>query len=155
MTRISRRGDTVARLGGDEFVLLCTGLRDDDDLELICDRVMRAVCAPQHDGPHDLTVTCSLGAVVTSECSATPEELLQQADIAMYAAKRSGGNRFEVYTTRTSRRLTVRAEFWPRSFGARSMTRRCSCSTSRCSTCRTARCWAPRRSCAGATPSAA
>jgi diguanylate cyclase (GGDEF)-like protein/PAS domain S-box-containing protein len=99
LTRISRRGDTVARLGGDEFVLLCTGLREGEDLELICDRVMRAVCAPQHDGPHDLTVTCSLGAVVTAECSAGPDELLQQADIAMYAAKRSGGNRFEVYTT--------------------------------------------------------
>ncbi|MGZ4169664.1 MAG: putative bifunctional diguanylate cyclase/phosphodiesterase, partial [Solirubrobacteraceae bacterium] len=99
LSRVSRRGDTVARLGGDEFVLLCSEVRDDDDLELICDRVMRAVGAPQHDGPHDLTVTCSLGAVVTSEGAAGPDELLQQADIAMYAAKRGGGNRFEVYTT--------------------------------------------------------
>ena len=99
LTRISRHGDTVARLGGDEFVVLFTELRDDDDVELICDRVMRAVCAPRHDGRHDLTVTCSLGAVVTRECAASPEELLQQADLAMYAAKRSGGNRFEVYTT--------------------------------------------------------
>jgi len=99
LTRVSRRGDTVARLGGDEFVLLCTGLRDGDDLELICDRVMRAVCTPRQDGPHDLTVTCSLGAIVSAECSAGPEELLQHADLAMYAAKRSGGNRFEVYTT--------------------------------------------------------
>lgn len=99
LTGISRRGDTIARLGGDEFVLLCTDLREGDDLELICDRVMRAVCAPQQDGPHDLTVTCSLGAALTSECLAAADELLQQADIAMYAAKRSGGNRFEIYTT--------------------------------------------------------
>ncbi|HSO99381.1 MAG TPA: EAL domain-containing protein [Solirubrobacteraceae bacterium] len=99
LTRVSRRGDTVARLGGDEFVLLYAGLRGGDDVELICDRVMRAVGAPQHDGPHDLTVTCSLGAVAPSEWAAGPDELLQQADIAMYAAKRSGGNRFEVYTT--------------------------------------------------------
>jgi diguanylate cyclase len=91
--------DTVARLGGDEFVLLCRGVRDGDDLALICARVMRAVCTPRHDGPHDLTVTCSVGAVVAGDCSAGPEELLQQADIAMYAAKRSGGNRFELYTT--------------------------------------------------------
>src|ERR1039458_7308675 len=98
LTRISRRGDTVARLGGDEFVLMCTGLREGDDLELVCDRVMRAICVPQQDGPHDLTVTCSLGAVLASEYSAESDELLQQADIAMYAAKRSGGNRFEVYT---------------------------------------------------------
>ncbi len=99
LTRISRRGDTVARLGGDEFVLLCRGLREDDDLELIVDRVMRAVCSPLQAGTQDLTVTCSLGAVVTSDCSVDPDELLQQADIAMYAAKRSGGNRFEAYTT--------------------------------------------------------
>jgi EAL domain-containing protein (putative c-di-GMP-specific phosphodiesterase class I) len=79
-------------------VLLCTGLREGDDLELLCDRAMRAVCAPQQDGPHDLTVTCSLGAVLTSEYAADGDELLQQADIAMHAAKRSGGNRFEFYT---------------------------------------------------------
>jgi diguanylate cyclase (GGDEF)-like protein/PAS domain S-box-containing protein len=98
LTHISRRGDTVARLGGDEFVLLCTALREGDDLALICDRAMRAVCAPMKDGPHDVTVTGSLGAVLTSEYLAGPDELLQQADIAMYAAKRTGGNRFEVYT---------------------------------------------------------
>jgi diguanylate cyclase (GGDEF)-like protein/PAS domain S-box-containing protein len=98
LTRFSRRGDTVARVGGDEFVLLCTSLREDDDLHLICDRAMRAICAPLQDGPHDLTVTGSLGAVLTTEHLAEPDELLQQADIAMYAAKRSGGNRFEVYT---------------------------------------------------------
>jgi diguanylate cyclase (GGDEF)-like protein/PAS domain S-box-containing protein len=99
LTRISRRGDTVARLGGDEFVLMCTELREGDELELICDRAMRVVCAPQQDGAHDLTVTGSVGAVLTSEHSIEPDELLQQADIAMYAAKRAGGNRFEVYTS--------------------------------------------------------
>jgi diguanylate cyclase (GGDEF)-like protein/PAS domain S-box-containing protein len=99
LTRVSRRVDTVARLGGDEFVLLCSGVPDGEDLALICNRVMRAVCLPRRDGPHDLTVTCSVGAVLTAHCSVGPEELLQQADIAMYAAKRSGGNRFELYTT--------------------------------------------------------
>jgi len=97
LTSIARRGDTVARLGGDEFVLVCTALRAGDDVGVICDRVMRAVCAPLQDGPHDVTVTGSLGAVLTSEPSAEPDELLQQADVAMYAAKRSGGNRFELY----------------------------------------------------------
>jgi diguanylate cyclase (GGDEF)-like protein/PAS domain S-box-containing protein len=98
LERISRRGDTVAQLGGDEFVLLCQAAREGEDLGLICDRAMRAICAPLQDGPHDLTVTASLGAVITSEPSAEPEELLQQADVAMNAAKRSGGNRFEIYT---------------------------------------------------------
>jgi diguanylate cyclase (GGDEF)-like protein len=98
LTRVSRCEDTVARLGGDEFVLLCTALSADDDLDLICDRAMRAICAPLQDGSHDVTVTGSLGAVLTSDHLAEPDELLQQADIAMYSAKRSGGNRFQVYT---------------------------------------------------------
>jgi diguanylate cyclase (GGDEF)-like protein/PAS domain S-box-containing protein len=98
LERISRRGDTVARLGGDEFVLLCQAAPEGEDLSLICDRAMRAICAPLQDGPHDLTVTASLGAVITSDPSAEPEELLQQADVAMNTAKRSGGNRFEIYT---------------------------------------------------------
>jgi diguanylate cyclase (GGDEF)-like protein len=98
LTGISRRVDTVARLGGDEFVLLCTALRASDDLALICDRAMRAVCEPLQDGSDDVTVTGSLGAVLTSEPGVEPDQLLQQADIAMYAAKRRGGNRFEVYT---------------------------------------------------------
>jgi diguanylate cyclase (GGDEF)-like protein len=96
---ILRRGDTVARLGGDEFVLLCTSLREDDDLDLICARAMGAICAPLQDGPHDLTVTGSIGAVITSHHAADPDELLQQADTAMYAAKRIGGNGFEVYSS--------------------------------------------------------
>ena len=83
LDRISRRGDTVARLGADEFVLLCQAAREGDDLALICDRAMRAICAPLQDGSHDLTVTASLGAVITSDSSAEPEELLQQADVAM------------------------------------------------------------------------
>jgi diguanylate cyclase (GGDEF)-like protein len=98
LDRMSRRGDTVAALGGDEFVVLCQASRDDEDLGLICDRAMHAICAPLQDGPHDLTVTGSLGAVITTEPSAGPEELLRQADVAMNAAKRSGGNRFEIYT---------------------------------------------------------
>jgi diguanylate cyclase (GGDEF)-like protein/PAS domain S-box-containing protein len=98
LTRVSRRGDTVARLGGDEFVLLCPALAEDEDLGLIGDRAMRAICAPLRDGRHDLTVTGSLGGVITAPGSAEPEELLQQADIAMHAAKRTGGNRFEIYT---------------------------------------------------------
>jgi diguanylate cyclase (GGDEF)-like protein/PAS domain S-box-containing protein len=98
LRRVSRRGDTVARLGGDEFVLLCPALAEDDDLGVICDRAMRAIRAPLQDGPHDLTVTGSLGAVIASEGTAEPEELLQRADLAMHAAKRSGGNRSEIYT---------------------------------------------------------
>jgi diguanylate cyclase (GGDEF)-like protein/PAS domain S-box-containing protein len=94
--RVARRTDTVARLGGDEFVLLCTAPGSDDDLRLIGDRVLSALREPL-PGTDALTLTGSLGAVATSDPSADPGELLQQADFAMYAAKRAGRDRVELY----------------------------------------------------------
>jgi diguanylate cyclase (GGDEF)-like protein/PAS domain S-box-containing protein len=96
LTRVARRTDTVSRFGGDEFVLLCTAMREDDDLRLTGDRIMHAVRVPLKNG-HDMTVTCSLGAIATSDPMADPGELLQRADFAMYAAKRAGRNRLEIY----------------------------------------------------------
>ncbi len=93
---VSRRFDTVARYGGDEFVVLCTALRENENLKLIGRRIMRAVCAPM-EGPEPLTVTSSIGAVVCSDPLADPEELLHQGDTAMYHAKRGGGGRLALY----------------------------------------------------------
>lgn len=74
-------------------MLLCVARGDDDDLRLMADRVMRAVRAPIKDGTHGLTVTASVGAVMTSDPDADPGDLLQRADMAMYGAKRAGSNR--------------------------------------------------------------
>ena len=99
LTRVARRFDTAVRYGGDEFVLLCTALQRDDDLRLIGDRVLDAIRAPIIGGHREPTVTASLGATVTSDALADPDELLQRADAAMYAAKRTGGDRLEIYNT--------------------------------------------------------
>ena len=96
LQRVARRTDTVARFGGDEFVMLCPALCKDDDLGAIGDRIMRALRAPLKNG-REITITGSLGAVMTGDPLADPAELLQQADFAMYAAKRAGRNRCEIY----------------------------------------------------------
>ena len=96
LKRVARRTDTVARFGGDEFVLLCPTVGADEDLRLIGDRIMQSLRVPMKHG-RELTVTCSLGAVSTSDPMGDPEELLQQADFAMFAAKRAGRNRWETY----------------------------------------------------------
>ena len=103
LTRVARRFDTAVRYGGDEFVLLCTALQHDDDLRLIGDRVLDAIRAPFIGGRREPTMTASLGATVTSDASADPDELLQQADAAMYAAKRAGGDRLEMYNAELHR----------------------------------------------------
>ena len=103
LTGVARRFDTAVRYGGDEFVLLCTALQHDDDLHLIGDRVLDAIRAPFIGGHREPTMTASLGATVTSDPSADPDELLQQADAAMYAAKRAGGDRLQIYNAELHR----------------------------------------------------
>jgi diguanylate cyclase (GGDEF)-like protein len=97
LTRLSRHVDTVARLGGDEFVVLCTALRDDDDVDLIGDRIVRGVRAPYVDDGRDLSVTCSVGIVVTRDPLVEPEQLIRDADEAMYEAKETGRDRYRVF----------------------------------------------------------
>jgi diguanylate cyclase (GGDEF)-like protein/PAS domain S-box-containing protein len=92
LSHCSRRVDTVARLGGDEFVVLCAALRDDDDVSLIAERLVEGVRTPYVEDGRELTVTCSVGVVVTSDPYAEPEQLLRDADEAMYEAKAAGRN---------------------------------------------------------------
>jgi diguanylate cyclase (GGDEF)-like protein/PAS domain S-box-containing protein len=97
LARISRRSDTVARFGGDEFVMLCNGLRADDDVRLVASRAVRAIGRKFVEDGLDLTVTGSIGVVVTSDPLSEPGELLQQADIAMYDAKGAGRDGFRMF----------------------------------------------------------
>lgn len=111
LTCICRRGDTVARFGGDEFVLLCSSLSDDDDVRLIASRVVQAISAKFVDDGHDLTVTASLGIVVTDDATSDPGVLLQQADIAMYEAKGAGRDGFRIFDSKLRARSVAAHDF--------------------------------------------
>ena len=97
LLKAARRSDTVARLGGDEFVVLCTSLRDGDDVSLIATRIVEAMRAPFMRDGQELLVTASVGLMVSDDPDADSEELLRAADVAMYEAKASGRNRLRVY----------------------------------------------------------
>ncbi|MHB1598974.1 MAG: putative bifunctional diguanylate cyclase/phosphodiesterase, partial [Acidimicrobiales bacterium] len=97
LSTLARRVDTVARFGGDEFVVLCGELRSDDDVRLIGDRIVRAVDAPYVESGRDLSVTCSVGIVVTGDPGAEPDQLIRDADAAMYEAKKAGRNRCRIF----------------------------------------------------------
>jgi diguanylate cyclase (GGDEF)-like protein/PAS domain S-box-containing protein len=112
LVHLSRRADTVARLGGDEFVVLCTLLRDDDDVSLIAGRIVERIGAIHVRDGRDLSVTCSVGIFITNDPHADPEELIRSADEAMYEAKASGRNRYRTFdpsqhVTSGSSRLTA------------------------------------------------
>jgi len=110
LSRICRRSDTVARFGGDEFVLLCA-LRADDDVRLIASRAVRAVGKRFSSDGDDLSVTASVGVIVTEDPSADPGTLLQQADIAMYEAKNAGRDGFRLYDSQLRVRAMANHDF--------------------------------------------
>ena len=91
-----RRIDTVARFGGDEFVVLCSRLREDDDVRMMAGRMMRALAQPFRDEGRDLSVTASVGIVVAGDHRG-PGRAVRDADAAMYQAKERGRNRLQLF----------------------------------------------------------
>jgi diguanylate cyclase (GGDEF)-like protein/PAS domain S-box-containing protein len=97
LRRIVRGGDTVARLGGDEFAIIAQGIADMKAASAMADKVRAALRAPFHVGSLDLNVTASVGVVIGSGEYATGDQLLRDADVAMYRAKDAGRDRHELF----------------------------------------------------------
>jgi diguanylate cyclase (GGDEF)-like protein len=89
LSTVVRTGDTVARLGGDEFAVL---LEDDGDASILATRLLDAMSLPVSIGAGQLTVRASVGSTTLDRADGATsiQELLKQADLAMYAAKRAG-----------------------------------------------------------------
>lgn len=92
-----RETDTAARLGGDEFVVVCEGLNDPREADLVADRIDRALAVPLTVGGTQVQVTVSVGIVTAAGGTVPPEDLLRDADTAMYRAKTNGKDRYETY----------------------------------------------------------
>jgi diguanylate cyclase (GGDEF)-like protein/PAS domain S-box-containing protein len=93
-----REGDTVARLGGDEFVILLPELEHLEDAAKLAERVIAQVKAPFVIDEHELYVTTSVGIAVYPDDGQTVEQLIKNADTAMYRAKDLGRNAYQLYT---------------------------------------------------------
>jgi len=98
MQSVVREQDTVARLGGDEFILLLpdTGTKG---AARVAQKLLQTVSLPVQIGPHELTVTPSMGIAQYPRDGDDLETLSRRADIAMYRAKQSGRNGYQFYTT--------------------------------------------------------
>jgi diguanylate cyclase (GGDEF)-like protein len=93
-----RHSDTVCRKGGDEFVLLLSEIREVEDAIITARKVIAAMTPPHRVDGHRIRVTVSIGISLFPDDGADGEALVQAADIAMYQAKRSGRNSFQVFT---------------------------------------------------------
>jgi len=87
-----RPGDTVARLGGDEFGVLLDEIESADDAVLVADRILSSLARSAMVDGHEIFVTTSVGIALRREEHERPEQLLRDADIAMYQAKQKGKN---------------------------------------------------------------
>ena len=93
-----RASDTVARLGGDEFVLVLTGAGNNDEAAGILERVLDTVARPCRMGDAEISMTVSIGATTYPQAHDTEaDQLLRQADQAMYQAKTRGRNRIHFF----------------------------------------------------------
>jgi diguanylate cyclase (GGDEF)-like protein len=88
-----RDSDTVGRVGGDEFTVLAQDISGAADAQTVCSKLLAAISEPMLLDGHEVTVTASAGISVFPEHGEEPVVLLRNADLAMYGAKREGGNR--------------------------------------------------------------
>jgi diguanylate cyclase (GGDEF)-like protein len=93
-----RPSDTLARLGGDEFAILCEGLDEVAESAAIAERLLAAVARPVPVGGAEFQPSASIGiALAGPGACADGEDLLRDADVAMYRAKRAGRGRYEIF----------------------------------------------------------
>jgi diguanylate cyclase (GGDEF)-like protein/PAS domain S-box-containing protein len=103
------RNHTIARLGGDEFTILLEEIYGAYDAMKIAERISSDLSAPFQVGGQELFPSASIGIAIYNHSYQSPEELLRDADTAMYSAKASGKGRYELFDT--NMRAIERREF--------------------------------------------
>jgi diguanylate cyclase (GGDEF)-like protein len=93
LRRCVREADAVARLGGDEFTIILREVASPRDAQVVAEHVIAAMSKPFSADGHELFLNASIGIALYPNDGATPEELLRNADTAMYRAKESGRGR--------------------------------------------------------------
>jgi diguanylate cyclase (GGDEF)-like protein len=103
-----RESDTVARLGGDEFTVVLEGQHRPEFAGTVAQKILDALAAPYRIGGREIFMTASIGIVVYPLDGDVVDDLVRDADIAMYAAKEAGRNNFQFFTPELRAQTTER-----------------------------------------------
>ena len=94
-----RQTDMVARFGGDEFAILLDAIQDSSDAVRVAEKVQQAISAPFKLASHEAITTASIGVALSTSGYAEAEDIIRDADTAMYRAKDRGKARYEIFDT--------------------------------------------------------
>jgi diguanylate cyclase (GGDEF)-like protein len=105
-----RGSDTIARMGGDEFAIVQVALADASDASAMADRVIAHLSGPYDIDGHQVLVGASIGVAVACGERLTPDQLIRNADLALYSAKDDGGGVFHFFKTEMGAYMQERRE---------------------------------------------
>jgi diguanylate cyclase (GGDEF)-like protein len=103
-----REIDTIARLGGDEFAIIMTALRQPTDAAALAKRVRDAIAQPYLIEGHQIVVDISIGISIAPIDAIEPDQLLKNADMALYGAKADGRGTFRFFEAEMDARMQAR-----------------------------------------------
>lgn len=107
---IMRKGDTLARLGGDEFVIIINDVKTEQDLNVFATKLLAVLKDPLTVQEHELHITASVGISIYPNDGRNIDELLRNADNAMYLSKELGANQFNFYTQELNKKNVDKLE---------------------------------------------
>jgi diguanylate cyclase (GGDEF)-like protein len=110
LKKIIRGIDTLARLGGDEFIVLITSISDLNSVQTITSKLLETFHKPFIIDEHEITMSPSIGISIYPQNGESIDELLKNADSAMYHSKELGGNTFTFYNAKLNQKMLARLE---------------------------------------------
>ena len=103
-----RESDVVARLGGDEFAIVEVGSLQPTSATLLADRVVAAMSRPFHVDGHEISIGCSVGVSIAPEDGCDADQLMRNADLALYRAKSEGRGQHRFFASEMDERMQAR-----------------------------------------------
>lgn len=105
-----RENDTAARLGGDEFIVILSGYRNSFNVPHIAQKILKTLAQPYVIEGHELVLSGSVGIAIYPQDGTNADDLMRNADMAMYAAKGEKGDSFQFYSESMNRNAVEQLE---------------------------------------------